>query len=188
MGRANSVPECLTPERALIFRITHLDNLRWILRNGLHSSSSETLDPDFRTIGLPGLIERRSHWRVPVDPGGALGDYVPFYFTPFSPMAYKVHTGHGVPMVPNDRIVILTSSLHRLAEQDVPFLFSDRHAADHTALFFRDLRELERLSWEQLRTRDFSGDEDDPLKVSRYEAEALVHRHLPIDALLGIAC
>jgi hypothetical protein len=41
----------LNPDKALIFRITHLDNVPWILDNGLHCRSSEVLDPDFVNIG-----------------------------------------------------------------------------------------------------------------------------------------
>jgi len=33
-----------------------------------------------------------------------------------------------------------------------------------------------------------SGDRVDPAKFERYQAEALIHRHLPISGLLGIVC
>jgi hypothetical protein len=39
-----------------------------------------------------------------------------------------------------------------------------------------------------LQRRDFESDPEDPSKKERYQAEALVHKHLPIDALLGLAC
>jgi len=47
----------LTQEKGLIFRITHIDNVPWILRNGLHCASSSVLDPHFRRIGNQELIE-----------------------------------------------------------------------------------------------------------------------------------
>ena len=34
----------------------------------------------------------------------------------------------------------------------------------------------------------FKRDGNDLDKVERYQAEALVHRHLPMDAVLGIGC
>ena len=49
----------LTPEKALIFRIVHVDNLPWLLRNGLPCRNSSQQHPAYRTIGNPELIERR---------------------------------------------------------------------------------------------------------------------------------
>ena len=47
---------------------------------------------------------------------------------------------------------------------------------------------LDRVDWELLQSRDFKRDPEDPERFDRYQAEALVHRHLPCEALLGIAC
>jgi len=82
-------------EKALIFRIVHRDNLPWIVENGLHCRKSTTVDPNFRRIGNHDLIVKRETRPVPIDPGGTLGDYVPFYFTPHSPMLYNVITGYN---------------------------------------------------------------------------------------------
>eukprot|EP01041_Mallomonas_annulata_P023754 gene23754-44328_t len=79
------MPLDLTPERGLLFRITHTDNLPWLLNNGLHSAGGGLADPGFVPIGLANLIAKRTARAVPVPPGGVLADYVPFYFTPKSP-------------------------------------------------------------------------------------------------------
>src|SRR5580658_8680696 len=119
----------LNPDEALIFRITHRNNLPWILDNGLHSPSSGRLDPNFRKIGDLDLINKRARHPVPAGPKGTLGEYIPFYFTPFSIMMYKINTGHGgIQQVPNEDLVILVSSLSELAVHNVPFVFTDRHA------------------------------------------------------------
>jgi hypothetical protein len=52
----------------------------------------------------------------------------------------------------------------------------------------RELDKLGRIDWKILQARDFSRDNDDLDKTSRYQAEALVHKHMPIDSLLGVAC
>ena len=83
----------LTPERSLIFRLTHVDNLPWILANGLHCQTFNVRDPNFVEIGNPDLIERRPAKRIPIAPGETLAHYVPFYFTPCSPMLYNIRTG-----------------------------------------------------------------------------------------------
>lgn len=179
----------LNPERALIWRITHRRNLLWLLSNGMHAGNGEAHSPDWVTIGNEELISRRADRTVPLSPGGVLNDYVPFYFTPFSPMMYNIHTGRGgVRWVGNDDIVILVSSLHRVAELGLPFVFTDRHAYSVTANYYNSLTSLNAVDWRLLQRRDFRRDVDDPEKVERYQAEALVHRHMPIHGLIGAVC
>jgi hypothetical protein len=48
--------DLLNPEKALIFRITHRNNLPWILANGLHCRNSNRLDSEFVSICNADLI------------------------------------------------------------------------------------------------------------------------------------
>jgi hypothetical protein len=179
----------LNAENALIFRITHIANVPWILRNGLHCKASGVQDPKFVRIGNLELIAKRTARTIPIPPGGSLSDYIPFYFTPFSMMMYNIKTGYGgIQQFPNSEIVIMASSLRGLADKGITAVFSDRHAYLHTAQFFQSLDDLDKIDWELLRRRDFKRDVDDPEKTDRYQAEALVHRHLPVEHLAGIVC
>lgn len=145
----------LNPDKALIFRITHRDNAPWILDNGLHCGSSEILDPDFVSIGNQDLIEKRKNRIIDIPPGGPLSDYIPFYFTPFSPMMYNISTGYSVEKRPNREIVILVSSLHKLVDDGKAFVFSDRHAYLEMAQFHNDLTALDCIDWPMLQARKF---------------------------------
>lgn len=179
----------LNPEKALIWRIVHRRNLPWVLQHGLHCGNSPERSAEWVSIGNPELIAKRSVRRVPIAPGGTLGDYVPFYFTPFSVMLRNIHTGwNGIQQVPNDDILILVSSLRRVSELGLPFLFTDSHAYGGLARFYADLARLDRVDWPLLQRRDFKRDPEDPAKLERYQAEALVHRHLPLAAVLGVVC
>lgn len=179
----------LGPDRAFIFRITHIENVPWMLQHGLHCRNASVCDPNYRDIGNPDLIARRAHRQVPIPPGGTLSDYIPFYFTPHTPMLLNIKTGYGgMKQTPMADIVILVSSLHTVVAQGGAFVFTDRHAYLRTAEFFNDLVELVRIDWAILRRRDFQRDPNDPGKMERYQAEALVHRHLPVNALAGLAC
>lgn len=179
----------LNPEKALIFRITHRDNVPWVLKNGLHAKNGALADPNFRPIGNRDLIQKRTYHPVPAGPGGTLADYIPFYFTPFSMMLYNIKTGfNGVPKVPNEEIVILVSSLRRVAELNIEFVFTDQHAYLGMAEHFTGLEHLARIDWPLLQTKDFKRDNDDPGKTDRYQAEALIWKHLPVHAILGICC
>jgi hypothetical protein len=179
----------LGPKSAFIFRITHVDNVAWILRNGLHCRSSTIQDPDFVEIGSPELIAKRKVRFVPVGPRGSFNDYIPFYFTPWSIMARKINTGHGgIQRRDNREIAVIVSSLHKLSKMRIPFVFTNGHAVATETDWFEDLDDLDEISWDQLRNRDFKGDPEKPDKLNRYQAEAMVHRRVPIEALDGIAC
>jgi hypothetical protein len=102
---------------------------------------------------------------------------------------YNIKTGWGgIRKRDNHEIVIMVSSLHRLTERGLQFLFTDRHAYLVAAQFYSDLARLDQIDWDMLQRRDFKNDPDDPSKKERYQAEALVHKHLPVDALSELIC
>lgn len=178
--------DLLNPEKALIFRIVHKDNMGQVLQAGCQSRSAAAAQTGYVEIGNQELIQKRTQRVVPCPPGRTLSDYVPFYFTPYTPMIYNIKTGFGVPQKPLKDIVIIVSSLRRLSKMNKPFVFSDRHANLKTAQFSNDLDDLDRIIWPVLQVRDFK--RDDLEKFEKYQAEALVHRDVPISALIGIAC
>lgn len=184
-----TIRDILSPQRGLIFRITHRDNLPWIFANGLHCGNSNRLDPNFVSIGNPSLIKDRHHVWVPIPPKGTLSDYIPFYFTPLSVMSLNINTGYGgIQQRRNDEIVVLVCSIPKLDRDSLTFVFTDRHARLATAEFFGAASDLGRIDWKILQNRDFRRDNNDLGKMERYQAETLVYRHLPIDTLLAIGC
>ena len=179
--------DLLNPKKALIFRITHRGNLPWILENGLRSASSSRHDPDFISIGNAELIGKRVNRAISVAPGGTLSDYVPFYFTPRSPMLMNIKTGYnGVRQRRNDEIIVLVTSLPKLAKLGQRFLFTDRHAYLAAAQFFGELGNLDQIDWSILQRSDFRRDNNDLGKFERYQAEALVYKRVLPEALMGI--
>lgn len=179
----------LNAEKALIWRIVHRDNVPWLLDNDIPCASAGKLAPGYVAIGNAELIDRRARRLVPIAPGGTLADYVPFYFTPFSPMMFNIHTGRGaVPQRPNAEICILVFSLRRLAAEEAPFVFTDRHAKLNTARFFSRLEDLEEIDWALLQARNFSRNPDDPEQIERYQAEALVYGSVPVRLMSGLVC
>lgn len=179
----------LTPDNAFIWRIVHRDNLPWLLAHGLHCPSSSMRSPDWISIGNEDVIEKRLRRIVPIAPGGCLADYVPFYFSPFSPMLLNVITGYrGIRQRRRSEIVILVGKLRDLAADGVPYVFTNRHALKVTAEYFGSVDDLDAVDWALLQSRDFRRDQNDLDKFDRYEAEALIHRHLPVQRLAGIVC
>jgi hypothetical protein len=69
------------------------------------------------------------------------------------------------------------------------YVIADRHAYLLAARFADDRSNLEDMvPWSKLQARDFQRNPEEPEAFDRYQAEALVHQHLPIDAVLGLAC
>ncbi|WP_415355642.1 DarT ssDNA thymidine ADP-ribosyltransferase family protein [Halioglobus sp. Uisw_031] len=64
--------EYLNPEKGLIWRIAHRDNVEWVLANGLCSANSGIQDPNFTAIGNPDLIDRRQTGSIHLPRGGTL--------------------------------------------------------------------------------------------------------------------
>jgi ssDNA thymidine ADP-ribosyltransferase, DarT len=176
----------LTPEKARIWRIVHINNLGSIFKHGFLSRNSSALIGKYTEIGNQALIQKRTSREVPIAPGGTLSDYVPFYFTPFSPMLYNIKTGVGVVKQEMDDIVIFATSLHKLKEMKVPFVFTDRHAYLLTAQFFREVKDVEKIDWLPLQQRNFK--KDNPDRFEKYQAEALVYQQVPFEALTGVVC
>ncbi len=178
----------LNSEKALIWRIIHRDNLPWVLDNGLHAGNSAVRSDKWVSIGSNELISKRMTHPVPIAPGGSLNDYVPFYFTPFSVMMRNILSGRSVQKRSNDEILILVSSLHDIHNKGLQYVFTDSHAYYQWANFYDNLAHLSKIDWSILQARDFKRNPDDPGKFERYQAEALVYKHCPINALQGIIC
>ncbi|CAO4184636.1 DarT domain-containing protein [Methylorubrum populi] len=178
----------LNQEKGYIFRIVHRENLPTVLTRGLFARNATGSDPAYVNIGNLDLIGRRGSRDVPVQPGGVLNDYVPFYFTPFSPMALNIKTGwNGITKRANDDILIFVSSIYHALSQGLDLIFTDRHAYLTTAKFYRSANHLDQIDWDILRSKNFKKDPRDPERVERYQAEALIHRHVPLTGLLGVA-
>jgi hypothetical protein len=178
-----------SPNNPRIYRLTHFQNLRWIIANGLHSRNSEHQDPDFHPIGNQEIIDERENRIVPIEPGGTLGDYIPFYFTPFTPMYQNIWSGfRKIPRVQKVDLVFIVANLASLSARSIKWVFSDRHAKLDYAKFYGNLADLEDLDWAGWQARDYKRDLDRPEKFERYQAEALIHKHIPLDALSGLVC
>jgi hypothetical protein len=177
------------PTPTLIYRITHHENLPWILKHGLCCKSHEVQDSCFVTIGNTEIISRRDSRPVKIGPGGVLSDYVPFYFAPHSMMLFQIHTNQVKGCTASQKdIVFLVSSLQILKQQRVPFLFTDGHALMENTRYYEASTDLSALDWGTIKSKDFRKRMDDFDRSRRYQAECLVHRNVHLGAILGIAC
>jgi hypothetical protein len=171
-----------------IFRITHINNLPFIIQNGLHCANSSIQDLDFKPIGFPTLVNYRKDRTVPITPGGVLSDYIPFHFWYRSPMLYVIHKGNDpeVIITPQHDIIYLVSSLETLQSSHCKFVFTDRHAKLEYANFYDNPEDVSRLNWELIKTDDW-GRQYGSERMEMKQAECLVQNYVPFKAVIGIA-
>jgi hypothetical protein len=133
-----------------IYRITHYKNLSFILKNGLHCSNSNIVDPDFIPIGFKTLIKTRSKRVVPIEPFGTLSDYIPFYFSTKSPMLFVITKGNDPEVIRtnDEEVIYLVSCTELLEKLQIKFIFTDRHATLAYANFYNNLADLDKLRWD----------------------------------------
>lgn len=172
-----------------LYHFTSIHHLASIIERGLLCDNGAVDGLLAVEVGNRGIKERRRRRAVPVGPGGAVADYVPFYFAPRSPMLYSIAMGN-VPEYTGgmDPLVYLVTTADRLAEFGLPMLFTDRNAVLETAYFTRDLADLDAvIDWPLMRARMWNNTSDEPDRRERRMAECLVHRQVPWRAIEYVA-
>lgn len=168
------------------FRITHIDNIPHIFKCGIVKADSPLRDANYVCIGDSQIIGLRGEMDVK---GYCIGDYIPFYFGPRSPMLYVIQHGYnGVKRVEPDKIVYCVIRLDDLISNDVDCIFTDGHALSFlTSFYTKDkLSILDKIvAYDDVYSSQWNSDEDLDLK-RRKEAELLVKNDLPVQFLKGL--
>lgn len=175
-------PNFINPKQVFIFRITHIDNLPFVLNNGLHCRYCEPQDPDFASIGSGDIISKRDKFEVPINPNGVLSDYVPFYFAPRSPMLYSVNINPSITTTQKE-IIYLVTKASIIADNSLQYMFTDGHAIMGFTAYYDRLEDLEKVDWEVMRLKYWSDTPEDNDRKRRRMAEFLVHNYVPIDCI-----
>lgn len=179
----------MTPQRGLLFHITHLSNLTSIVRDGLWCDNEVAASVSApREIGNLAIKEQRRRRPVPLPPSGSVADYVPFYFAARSPMLYSIYAG-AVPSYQGGqkKIVYLVSSIDTIIEHGLRFVFTDRNAALGHARYGDDPANLaDHIDWELMEARMWRNTSSEPDRMERRMAELLVHGHVPWAAITSV--
>jgi hypothetical protein len=182
------------PADRLVHHFTHIDNVPAILREGSLLADAELTDGRLATdVGDQGIKDARRRRPVPLEPGGVVADYVPFYFAPRSPMLYRIACDSR-DAVPGrygdgeDPLVYLVSSVGRIATSGARWVATDGNAAAVLTRFTASVDDLgEFVDWDVMDARIWADDLDDLDRQRRRMAELLVHRRLPLSTLWGFA-
>jgi hypothetical protein len=174
----------LRPEQVLIYHITDVENLPGILAaGGLHSDV--TMAQGHPTvIGYAHIKERRmKQIRVPCCGGRFVGEFVPFYFCPRSPMLFTVNQGNtGRPVGCQRSIVHLVSTVATGIGLQRAWAISDGNAGAAYPSFYAELKALADLDWSAIRATVWSG------KTNQKSAEFLVADFFPWLGFQAVGC
>ena len=178
-----------TPPRRLLYHFTHVRNLPSIVGRGAllsdtHVSSEGRLRVE---VGDRNVKARRLSMVVPVGPGGAPADYVPFYFAARSPMLYVIDRGR-VPDYQDGQspLVYLVTDIETIVGV-APHVFSDGNCASAFTEYLDSLDRLDMVDWPLMDERYWNNTPTDGDRMRRRAAEFLVHKEVPWSAFIGAA-
>ncbi len=174
-----------------IYHMTHAENLTLILEeNALYSKHRiNQLNKSSINIAYEGSQVTRAAMQVRISPGGVIHDYIPFYFANRTPMLGAIHKGRVEGFMGTQRdIIYLVSKPNVIKSYNVKFVFTDGHANKKFTRFFNDLKDLNQIDWEVIKSWKWRDTEDDNDRMRRKMAEFLVYDQVPFDCIIGIAC
>lgn len=140
-----------------LYHITDIENLPAILQAGCLISDNGLAKARRApsVIGHNHIKERRmTRYRVPCVGNRFVGEFVPFYYCPRSPMLYTVNMGNtGKPRGCQNGIVHLVTNVALAVQLGRPWAISDINAGAELAEFFDQLTKLDGLDWDAIDAR-----------------------------------
>lgn len=173
------------PKNALLYHITHINNLESIIKLGSLWSHAQIKKHTihYKDVANQDIQSRREYTKIPVNIGGYLHNYVPFYFAPRSPMLYALK----MQSIPQDDIVYFMTNTKSIQQHLLHYVFTDAHAIRRLTNFYTDLENLSEIDWDVMQASVWTDTNDDPNRKARRQAEFLVHNEVPLSACLGFA-
>ncbi len=166
-----------------VFHFTHVDNIASIVESGHLVCDRVARVGLLRTeVGDPEIKDGRRNRRIPLLDAGYVGDYVPFYFAPLSPMMYRIACDHrdGKELAYHggDRpLIYLGTKVGALIEAGCQWVATDGNARTATTSFAVDLDQVDTMvDWELMHAQRWYNTIEDPDRQRRRMAEFLVRR------------
>ena len=172
------------PDQTLIYHITDVGNLPGILASGGLRSDAAMAQHKPAVIGY-GHIKQRRMTEIRVDCCGNrfVGEFVPFYFCPRSPMLYTVNIGKtGRAPGCQRSIVHLVSTLAAAMGQHSPWAIRVGNAGAFATTSSSDLAALAGLDWEAIRATHWQG------KTHQKSAEFLLADFFDWSGFQAVGC
>lgn len=175
------------PSQTNIYHITDITNLDGILTEGDLLSDAllrkGTTPPT--EIGYANIKERRlTQYRIACCDNRFVGEFVPFYFCPRSPMLWTINAGNtGREPGCQKTILHLVSTVQHGYNLRRSWAISDGNAGSHYTTFSNDAGALNGVNWDIVKSWSWKGD-----RLHIKATEFLVADRFPVSALIGIGC
>ena len=172
--------------KTYLYRMTHIENVPHILEHGVTHMSSAHTNKGYKAIGDNSIISTRNNFDLPN--GKKLGAYIPFYFGARMPMLYVIQKGYNdVPVTPATDIVYCISSVQKIIDHNLPYVFTNGHAIDGLSDFYdrKDILNINTILDKKAIDAIYWRNEDDLDLKRRKEAEFLVETDIPTTAIVG---
>jgi hypothetical protein len=145
--------------QVLIYHITDVENLPSILTDDGLYSDAVMAQRNSTVIGYSHIKQRRlTQITVPCCNNRFVGEFVPFYFCPRSPMLYTINQGAtGRPPGCQETIVHLVSNVDAAVGLRRAWAVSDGNAGAYHTDFDSNLNALDALDWPAIRSRSWAG-------------------------------
>lgn len=171
-------------DKIWLFRIVHINNVEYLLHSGISTQQDQQSNSDYVNIGDTNLINQRMDYPINLDGYGNLGDYVPFYFGPLSPMLLNIKTGYrGIKQLPQSEIIYICCKLNQVINCGAQWCFTDGHAKNLFTGFYNDINDLDKVDWNIVFEKYWSNTEDDLDRIRRKQAEFLVKDFVPVNCI-----
>ena len=176
------------PADIYLFRITHIDNLKYILKAGkLTAPNHVNRDANYIGIGDVTLINSRGSKSIPLPPGGTFLDYVAFYFGTKSPMLYSIKNGYNkVTKRDMEEIIYIVTEFNHVKINKLPFVFFDGHGYHNFSKCYNKEEHLTQVPWTNVHETDWRDTESQPDRKREKQAEFLVYQEISLTAIIGI--
>lgn len=173
-----------SPATVALYHITPISNLNGIASSGALLSDARLANQPHEVIGYTHIKQRRlTEYRISCCGNRFVGEFVPFYYCPRSPMLYTINKGNtGRPAGSQGEIVHLVTSVGRVATSGVVWAISDGNAGAGHTTFSNDMKTLSELDWSTIRSDTWTG------KAHQKSAEFLVADSVPWSSVVEIGC
>lgn len=178
-------PRVDRPLEWLVWHFTTWANLERVVESGCLLCDRQAKPAEL--VGDPGIKSGRMDQSVVVPTAMGyprnvtVGDHVPFYFTPRSPMLYKVLRGGTAYDGDDTGLVMLGVCIRTVVKSDRAWCVSDRNAGSPFVKFSQSLASLGAfIDFELMKQYLWSRTPDDLDRQTRRAAEFLVLHHVPV--------
>ena len=176
------------PAQPKIYHIAHCDRLPSIIEDGClwRDAEMSRRSRSGTAIGMRGIKKRRLEKKLGSRPDLHVGDCVPFYFAPRSIMLYIIHQANHPELSytgGQDPVIHLEFDLHAAVEwadgNNRRWVFTSSRAASGYFEDYSDLARLDKIDWEAVQARRWSGDGIPSSVKEGKQAEFLLEKNIP---------